>query len=187
MSLPRFCNNQPMSTALSTSLSLEEFMQRPDREDGQKEELIEGELIVSPAAQVWHAAIVERLRDHLTPLKQHGFVIGNDFSCILGGRSMPAPDLAAVSLERWNHAEDNDGWLEGAPELAVEVASPSNRKLQRKAVLYLEHGAEQVWLIDRKTQTVTVMTSEGTTEARMGETLEFRGVRVPVASFLKRG
>ena len=176
-----------MSTALNIPLSLEEFMLRPDREDGQKEELIEGELIVSPAAKLWRAAIVDRLRDNLAPLKQLGYIVGNDFSCILGNLSMPAPDLAAVSVERWNYAEDNDGWLEGAPELAVEVASPSNRKLQRKAVLYLEHGAEQVWLIYRKTQTVTVMTSEGTTEARMGETLEFRSVRVPVASFMKRG
>jgi Uma2 family endonuclease len=184
---PGFWDNQSVSTALNIPLSLEEFMLRPDREDGQKEELIEGELIVSPAAKVWHAAIVRRLRGKVAPLEELGYIVGNDFACTLGGRSMPAPDLAAVSLERWNHAEDNDGWLEGAPELAVEVASPSNRKLQRKAVLYLEHGAEQVWLIYRKTQTVTVMTSEGTTEARMGETLEFRGVRVPVASFMKRG
>ena len=162
-------------------------MLRPDREDGQKEELIERELIVSPAAKVWHAAIVQRLRGKLAALEELGYIVGNDFACTLGGRSMPAPGLAAVSLERWNHAEDNDGWLEGAPELAVEVASPSNRKLQRKAVLYLENGAEQVWLIYRQTQTVTVMTGEGTTEARMGETLEFRGVRLPVASFMKRG
>ena len=176
-----------MSTALNIPLSLEEFILRPDREDGQKEELIEGELILSSAAKVWHAAIVRRLRGKLAHLEELGYIVGNDFACTLGARSMPAPDLAAVSVERWNYAEDNDGWLEGAPELAVEVASPSNRKLQRKAVLYLEHGAEQVWLIYRKTQTVTVMTNEGTTEARMGETLEFRGVRVPVASFMKRG
>jgi len=175
-----------VSTALNISLSLEEFMLRPDREDGQKEELIEGELIVSPAAKLWHSAIVDRLREQLAPLKELGFYVRNAFSCILGQHSMPAPDLAAVSINRWNHGEDNDGWLEGAPGLAVEVASPSYRKLQRKAVLYLEHGAEQVWLIYRKTQTVTVMTSEATTEARMGETLEFRGVRVPVASFMNR-
>jgi Uma2 family endonuclease len=77
-------------------------------------------------------------------------------------------------------------FLEGAPELVVEVASPSNRKLNRKAVLYLEHGSEQVWLIYRQTETVTVMTPEATTEARMGEMLEFCGVQVPVASIMKR-
>ncbi len=176
-----------MSTALNIPLSLAEFMLRPERDDGQKEELIEGELTVSSAAKVWHAAIVRRLRAKLAPLEELGYIVGNDFACTLGGRSMPAPDLAAVSLERWSYSEDNDGWLEGAPELAVEVASASNRKLQRKAVLYLEHGAEQVWLMCRKTQTVTVMTSEGTTESRMGETLEFHGVQVPVASFVERG
>jgi hypothetical protein len=36
-------------------------MLRLDREDGQKEELIEGDLIVSPAAEVWHAAIWQPL------------------------------------------------------------------------------------------------------------------------------
>ena len=184
--LSGFWDNQLVSTALNVSLSLEEFIARPEREDGQREELIEGELIVSPAAKVWHAAIVGRLRANLAPLREHGFMVENDFACILGRRSMPAPDLAAVSIERWNQAEDNDGWLDGAPELSVEVASPSNRKLQQKAVLYLEHGAEQVWIVYRKTQTVTVMTPDATTEARMGETLEFRGLRIPVASFMKR-
>jgi len=101
-----------VSTALNVSLSLEEFIARPEREDGQPEELIEGELIVSPAAKVWHAAIVGRLRLQLSALKQLGYMVENDFACILGRVSMPAPDLAAVSIERWNKAEDNDGWLE---------------------------------------------------------------------------
>jgi Uma2 family endonuclease len=175
-----------VSTALNISLSLKEFMGRPEREDGQREELIEGELIVSPAAKVWHAAIVRRLRVQLAQLEKAGFVLAYDFACVLGRISMPAPDLAAVSVERWNEAEDNDGWLEGSPELVVEVASPSNRKPKRKAVLYLEHGAQPVWLVYRKTQTVTVMTIEGSTEARMDETLEFHGARIPVASIMKR-
>jgi len=54
LSVGVFWDNQSVSTALNIPLSLEEFMLRPDRDDGQKEELIEGELIVSPAAKVWH-------------------------------------------------------------------------------------------------------------------------------------
>lgn len=167
-------------------LSLEEFQLRPDREDGQREELIEGELILSPAAQVWPAAIARRLRKALLPLEDRGFALVNDFSCILGRFSMPAPDLAAVSAERWNEAEDSDGWLEGSPELVIEVSSPSNRKLQNKAVLYLEHGAEQVWIVYRATQTVTVMTAGTMREARMGESLEFHGVRILVDDIMRR-
>ena len=45
-----------MSTAvLPSEMSLEEFQARPEREDGQCEELIEGELIVSPDPKVDHA------------------------------------------------------------------------------------------------------------------------------------
>ena len=169
-----------MSTAVH--ITLDEFLARPEREDNQREELIEGEVILSPAAKVWHAAIVDRLREQLALLKQQGFVLPNDFACILGDTSMPAPDLSAVRLERWRQAEANDSWLEASPALVIEVASPSNRKLHRKAEIYLEYGAEQVWIVYRKTKTVTVITSEGSTEARIGEMLDFHGVQVPVAS-----
>jgi Uma2 family endonuclease len=177
-----------MSTAVHHHITLEEFMARPDREDDQREELIEGEVLVSPSPKFWHAAIVQRLRVQLAALesKRHGFVITNDFACILGKMSMPAPDLAAVSIERANQAEDSDGWLDGSPELVIEVASPSNRKLQRKAILYLEHGAEQVWIVYRKTKTITVMTPEGTTEARGDEIVKFHGLGVTVESIMAR-
>ena len=174
-----------MSAAVEL-LSLQEFLARPDRQDNQREELIDGELIVSPGAKVSHAALVGRLRASLALLEQRGYVLANDFACVLGGRSMPIPDLAAVRKDRWQSAADNDEWLDGSPELVIGVASPSNRKLHRKAEGYLEHGAEQVWIVFPGTQTVTVVTAEGTTEARMGETVEFHGVRVEVALIFTR-
>ena len=167
-----------MATALT--LTLNEFLARPERDDSQREELIEGELVVSPGAKVSRAYMVERLRESLRPLKQQDFIISNDFSCILAPHSMPVPDLAAVALARWEEAAHTDAWLLDAPELVIEVSSPSNRKLYRKAALYLEHGAEQVWIVYPKTRSVTVYTSEGTTEPRIGESLEFHGVAVQV-------
>jgi predicted N-acetyltransferase YhbS len=74
-----------MSTAVL--LTLEEFIARPERDDSQKEELIEGELIVSPDAKVSHAYIVDQLREGLRPLRKQGFVVTNDFGCILNPRS----------------------------------------------------------------------------------------------------
>jgi len=99
---------------------------------------------------------------------------------------MPVPDLAAVSAERWNRAADSDGWLTGSPELVVEVASPSNRKLEQKAGLYLAPGAEQVWLVYRETRTVAAMTVAETREVGAGEMLEFHGVGVRVDSVINR-
>jgi Uma2 family endonuclease len=63
-----------MSTALQL-LSLEEFMALPEREDGQREELLEGELIVSPAPKVPRAEIVVRLRRYLASLEERGYVV----------------------------------------------------------------------------------------------------------------
>ena len=125
-------------------MSLKEFIARPERKDIFGEELINGQLVLSPAPKVWHAEIVRRLRRSLASLEHKNYVLANDFACILGQDSMPAPDLAAVRLERWDKAVRSEGWLKGAPELVIEVASPSNRKLQQKAALYLENGAEQV-------------------------------------------
>ncbi len=169
-----------MSAALL--LSLEEFLLRPERDDWQREELIEGALIVSPGAKVSHAFIVDRLREALSDLRQQGFVVANDFSCILPPHSMPIPDLAVVNRERWEQAARADAWLEESPELVVEVVSPSNQKLYAKAELYLDHGAEQVWIVFPKTRTVAVFTREGTRESRAGETLEFRGLTIAVST-----
>jgi len=169
-----------MSTAVFSTL--EEFLARPERDDDQREELIEGELIVSPGAKPSHAAIVDRLREQLQSLKQRGYTLAYDFSCVLGTKSMPIPDLAAVRQDRWDKAVASDDWVYGSPELVIEVASPSNRKLHRKAVVYLDHGAEQVWIVYPKSRTVAVITPDGTTEARTGEAIEFHGVRVLVDS-----
>jgi Uma2 family endonuclease len=182
-----FCHNRSMSTAVHHHITLEEFMARPDREDDQREELIEGELILSPSAKVPQAAIVRRLRLGLAALEERqSYAIVNDISCILGDTSMPTPDLAVVELQRWDEAEAAGGWLKGSPELVIEVSSPSNRRLHRKAEIYIEHGAEQVWIVYPKTKTVTVVTPENSSEARIGESLEFHGVRVAVESIMPR-
>lgn len=144
-----------MSTTTVHFATLEEFFNRPPRDDDQREELIEGELLVSPGAKVWHAALVRRFREQLAPLESHGYVLANDFAILLGG-SMPVPDLAAVQQERWDQAAETDAWLNGCPELVIEVASPSNRSQPRKAALYLEHGAEQVWIAYPATRTIAV-------------------------------
>jgi Uma2 family endonuclease len=90
-----------------------------------------------------------------------------------------------VRRDRWEIAIENDEYLAGSPELVIEVASPSNRRLYRKAASDLDHGAEQVWIVYPKTKTISVVITEGTTEARLGEAVEFHGVRVPVGSIFR--
>jgi Uma2 family endonuclease len=89
-----------MSTAAQPHITLEEFIARLDREDDQREELIEGEPIVSPGAKPSHASIVGGLRAQLPLLQDQGYELANDFSCILGGGAMPVPDLPPVEHQQ---------------------------------------------------------------------------------------
>ncbi len=151
-----------------------------------RDELIEGEIILSPSAKPLHAKIAANLFELLQPLRAFGYARAMEFGCRLGERSLPGPDLAAIKMERWHNVGENE-YLVGSPELVVEIFSPSNRKglMAQKVALYLQHGAEAVWVVYPKKQTVVVHDANGETEVRCGENLYFHGVMVPVSSIFE--
>src|SRR6476469_7360292 len=101
-----------MSTAsLPIEMSLEEFQARPRRTDAGREELIEGELVLSPDPKADHAYIVEIIREALRPLLAQGYFIGNNSSCVLPPRSMPSPDLFVVRRDRMMDAVRRRDWI----------------------------------------------------------------------------
>ena len=170
-----------MSTAiLPARMTVDEFLKRPERCDGNYEELIEGEVYVSPNVKKRHNDVVRRLDRSLQALEQHGFIVHGEVACRVTEDSLPNTDVAVIRRERWD-AVDEDDFLRESPALVVEVHSPSNRQLQRKAALYLEHGAEQIWIVYPKTQRVRVLTPEDDYDVRTGETLEFHGIRIDLA------
>jgi Uma2 family endonuclease len=111
-----------------------------------------------------------------TPLSRatwrHGQVVGNAvFILSLYARSNPGwsiaaagpgtklgrrpdilrgPDVAIVRLERVPRGIAVEGWLEGAPDVAVEVVddSQSHSALSKKALEYLAAGSKMVWVLD---------------------------------------
>jgi Uma2 family endonuclease len=64
----------------------------------------------------------------------------------------------------------------------IEVHSPSNRKLEKKAGIYLENGAEAVWVVYPKRRTIVIHDQDGVREIRANEQATFRGVRVEAAA-----
>jgi Uma2 family endonuclease len=66
-----------------------------------------------------------------------------------------------VSTERIQAAGRIQGYRSGAPDLAVEVTSPSNtkREMAEKAKEYFAAGARLVWIVNPKLKTVTVYRS----------------------------
>jgi Uma2 family endonuclease len=72
------------------------------------------------------------------------------------------PDVALVSRERWN-ATDEDGYLQGSPELVIEVLSPSNTKaeMREKAALCLATGCVEFRVVDPERRTVSMTRRDG--------------------------
>ena len=161
-------------------MSVQEYLKLPPREDGFTDELIEGEIVLSPNAKPLHSKVEIRVLELLIPLRKFGYEIGLEFGCRLGKHSLPGPDVAAIRADRWNNVGDK--YLVGSPELVVEVFSPSDRKglMAQKAALYLRHGAEAVWVVYPKRRTVIVHDAESQIEFRAGEILSFHGVTIPV-------
>ena len=72
------------------------------------------------------------------------------------------PDVAFVRADLVPQGERRREYFEGAPDLAVEIVSPSEtfRETQEKALLYLAAGARLVWVVEPEGRTVTVYTPD---------------------------
>src|SRR5947209_4573875 len=66
--------------------------------------------------------------------------------------------VAAVSQARWDEIDPEDN-LRGAPELAIEIKSPSNtnRDLRELASLCLTNGGLEFWIVDVDRRLVSVV------------------------------
>jgi Uma2 family endonuclease len=74
------------------------------------------------------------------------------------------PDVAFISRQRLpSSAAGSRGFLQSAPDLAVEVISPTDRQaaVRAKVVQYLESGVRMVWTVDPRRETVTVHRPSG--------------------------
>jgi Uma2 family endonuclease len=99
-----------------------------------------------------------------------------------------APDIAFVRTERLPAGELPLGYLRLAPDLAVEIISPSEtaEDIQEKVEDYLRAGTSQVWTVYRKTRSVVIHYANGSTSVlRENDSLEggdlIPGFSVPVA------
>ncbi len=147
-------------TAVTTKLprkrmSLAAFMARPEC-SGRIEELLDGELVVSPSANDRHSFISSELGAQISPqFRGLGRFFSNPLTLVLDATHSPAPDLCGIVKERLHILRD--GYPHGAPDLVIEILSPSNRRndLIHKKRLYAEHGVREYWIVDGATETVT--------------------------------
>jgi Uma2 family endonuclease len=129
--------------------------------DGHKYELLDGGLIMSPV-HANHGEICSRLLIVVGTYIQErklGKVYDSSTGFRLSQNVLLSPDIAFVSKARLKKILiAPDKFLYGAPDLVVEVLSPSDRmqQIHRKLDLYFEHGTQLVWLVNWKIEQVHI-------------------------------
>jgi len=143
-------------------------------EDGNKYEVVHGELLVSPSPRMRHQRLVLRLGRRLSEyleLQPVGEAFpGGDVH--FGGDSLVIPDLLIVDPE----SVARDDWTRISPPLlVVEVLSPSSTREDRftKRRLYQEMGIPLYWLVDGDARMVEVWTPDTAFPAVQHETIRW--------------
>jgi Uma2 family endonuclease len=135
-------------------------------DDGYRYELVKGELKKMSPSGHKHGRVTINVT---TPLDKHarandlgvvyaaetGFILSSDPDTVL------APDVAFVSRKRIQEVGDVEGYWPGAPDMVVEVISPSDTytEVEEKVVQWLSAGVRMVLVVDPRRRIVTVYRS----------------------------
>ena len=140
-------------------LTYEDYAKTPE---GERWELIDGELIMAPSPKEAHQRTQIRVGSRMFTFTEDRDLgqVYIEFDVVLSDTDTVRPDVIFVSRER-SHiiTEDN---VQGAPDLVVEIRSPSTarRDWTTKRELYERHGVREYWLVDPEAATVAVLLLE---------------------------
>lgn len=141
----------------ATKLTYEDYRKTPDDE---RWELLDGELVMAPSPNVPHQDISGALFVLLKLFVDSaglGRVFHAPLDVVLSATNVVQPDLLFVSHERADILTEAN--VQGAPDLVVEILSPSTtiRDWRIKLDLYAQHGVREYWVVDPDGQRVWVM------------------------------
>jgi Uma2 family endonuclease len=153
-----------MSTQIEPLLTIGDLDAMPD--DGNRYEIIEGELFVSRAPSLIHQVIVKNFIAYIQRyLDQNpiGFIVPGP-GVIFSDSSGVIPDLVFIANEKRSEIASGER-ITGAPDLVIEIVSPGpeNEKRDRiaKRQLYGKYGVKEYWVVDPYRLTIEVYLLEG--------------------------
>jgi Uma2 family endonuclease len=155
-----------MSTQIEPLMTIEDLDAMPD--DGNRYEIIEGELFVSCAPNLMHQTVSMNLGVNIKNYLSRNpiGVVWATPGVILSKFSGVIPDLVFVSNDRRAEIASGDR-ITGAPDLMIEIVSPGTENERRDRVakrqLYGRHGVREYWVVDPYQRTVEVYVLEGQT------------------------
>lgn len=131
--------------------------------DGNRYEIIEGELVLTPSPGFIHQYIVSKIETIIKSLVEQnnsGTTLIAPFDVVLSDSVVLQPDVLFISRERYHLITAS--CLNGGPDLVVEVISPTSGRNDRikKSRLYRKYGVKEYWLVDPSAKTVEVLTAD---------------------------
>ena len=161
-----------MSTAVpltteKTKVTYTEYLQKVDDYPDRRVELLEGEVIMSPAPMPIHQIILRnlmRLLDKYVEVNKLGEVLFAPVGVRLAEDVVVQPDLLFIPQAKMAEliGEQN---IEGAPALVVEILSPGTAHHDRhnKLLLYARYGVAEYWIVDPENKAVELYILDGET------------------------
>lgn len=143
------------------TLTAEAFFQMPNPRDGSQQELVRGEITTMPPAGGMHGVICAKVNHKIgayMDARPGGTLASNNTGVITRRNpdSVRGPDVAYWSKERLPVVPV--GFIDVAPDLVVEVLSPSNtsKEIREKIKEYFEKGVKMVWVVAPEDRTLTI-------------------------------
>lgn len=146
-----------MAPAAATKLTYQDYLELPD--DGNRYEIIDGELFVNPAPVPQHQRIVANLMFAFLlhfRANRNGEVLTSPLDIVLGSDTVVQPDLNVFIGDRRQIIGKKN--VQGAPDLVVEILSPSTRRLDevKKRRAYETSGVTEYWIVDPEAESVRI-------------------------------
>jgi Uma2 family endonuclease len=176
------------ATALLTS---EQYLALPEEFDQNgnriKDELIGGEVVKMPPASLRLDRIKNRINrilirhlDRHPELAMESLV---EMGTEVGRRDVFVPDVSLVKLDRYS----DERIFRGAPDLAIEVVSPSDttKRLKVKVDTYLQGGSSTVWVVFPDSRSVMIYSGDSVRELKSDQIIDdplLPGFSTPVSA-----
>ena len=157
--------------------TVKDYMSTPE---GTRYQLLDGEMILAPSPTDKHQRLLANLYRAVYSFADAGSLGQVRFApldVVLSNHDVAQPDLMFVSNERAGILTEAN--VQGAPDLVVEILSPSTAEYDQgyKRALYGRHEVREFWIVDPDAETVEVLVlgQEGLSPHQVfgtGETLE---------------
>jgi Uma2 family endonuclease len=159
-------------------VTVAEFERMQDPKDGSRLELHHGEVVTVPPPKSDYAELQDRMLDALRAIARSEWKIRTELAFRpKAEHEVWSADVGVMGVERWENARRQKAYPLGAPELVVEVLSPSNTasEMYDRERTCFDAGCREFWIVDPDTRQIHVTSPDGPSRTyRSGE-------KIPVA------